>query len=389
MDFIKVMDASTLVTPVRISLVDPNPQDLLSISESLAAFPNIEIVGETTSYSQAYPLIDIYKPDFLLLALIHDAQVEIELIQKIRQTNHTVKIVVLGQQTDADEILQCMRVGADGFLIKPIQSDEVRKIIDRFRAVAVPTATDSSSRGKVIAILGSRGGCGATTVAYNLAQALQIQKPTVLFDLHFAQGDLSIFCDLKPSVTISDLIHTYDSIDESLIDHVLLKDRNGVSLLVQPIYGQNLILEKEILRDILWLLRKRFGYILLDLGRDEGVISLYGSLFDDLYLITNPNLPSIYLTKRKLQLWNELGYDRNCVHVVVNAYNKKSEVTLDKITKSLELDHLFHVRSDEANVQSAMNRGIPLPEISRWGKAYNDIITLANAIHPPAPKSGK
>lgn len=378
----------------RAVMIDRSADDVKASRNVLAAY-QIEVVGEAQQLAMAPALIERHAPDFIFLAVEHEGPLALEMIERIRERNANLKIVALSTQTDANKILDCFRSGADEFLVKPVQAAEVSKVIERFKAHLRKQMQDQQPHGKVIAVWGSRGGNGTTTVACNLANALQAKQPTILVDFHFAQGDLSVYFNLQPAYTLEDISQMADRLDETLIDNITLKRPNGLSVLVQPVRAPMVELKDEETVKLLKILQKKYKYVVLDIGHEESMAGKILPYVDKILLIVTQNMPSIYLAVRKLRFLRSTGFEKQSVFVAVNAYNRRGEVTLGRIAKALEVRDLYSIRHDEANVVMAMNRGYPLQEISRRGKANQDITGLAQMIHeqnhvmPHTPSPGQ
>lgn len=369
----------------RTMVIDRNADDLKASRNVLLMTNQIEIVGETAQLTMAPALIDKHAPDFVFISVEGESPLALEMIERIRERHAVLKIVALSAQTDAHRILDCFRAGADEFLVKPMQAAEVNKVIERFKSQLRKLSQDQKTHGKVIAVWGSRGGSGATTVACNLANALQEKQPTILVDFHFAQGDLSVYFNLQPAYTLEDVSHMADRLDETLIDNITLKRPNGLSVLVQPIHAPMVELKDEETVKLLKILQAKYKYVVLDIGPEETMAGKILPYVDKILLILTQNMPSIYLAVRKLRFLRNTGFEKQSIFVTVNAYARRSEVTLGRIAKALEVRDLYSIRHDESNVLTAMNRGYPLQEVSRRGKANQDIISLAQLIHDQTP----
>ncbi|MFB3786540.1 MAG: response regulator [bacterium] len=366
---------------LRTMVIDRDPDDLKASRNVLLLTNQVEIVGETGQLTLAPALIDKHTPDFVFISMESEGPLALEMIERIRERHGGLKIVALSAQTDAYKILDCFRAGADEFLVKPMQAAEVNKVIERFKAQLRKLSQDQRPHGKVVAVWGSRGGNGATTVACNLANALQEKQPTILVDFHFAQGDLSVYFNLQPAYTLEDVGQMADRLDETLIDNITLKRPNGLSVLVQPIRTPMVELKDEETVKLLKILQAKYKYVVLDIGHEESMAGKILPYVDKILLILTQNMPSIYLAVRKLRFLRNTGFEKQSIFVTVNAYARRSEVTLGRIAKALEVRDLYSIRHDEANVLTAMNRGFPLQEVSRRGKANQDIAGLAQMIH--------
>ncbi|HXK93448.1 MAG TPA: response regulator [bacterium] len=202
----------------RVLVIDGDHADLVTTSKMLTAIHQVEICAETTNFTLAVSQVNRCNPDFVFCAVGANLDAECATIAKIREQHPTMRIVCIGDRSDSQSILKCFRSGADEFLMKPLQEDELRQVFQRLQIrIPAPVVEEEKAApsGKVLAVWGSRGGCGATTIACNLAFDLAYRGPTILADFHEHQGDLALFFDLKPNFSLQDIWGNGDRIDEA------------------------------------------------------------------------------------------------------------------------------------------------------------------------------
>src|SRR5206468_7486785 len=109
-----------------------------------------------------------------------------------------------------------MRAGVNEVVIEPITQEDLENAISR-----VFGQRQSVTLGRVFAVVGAKGGVGATTVAVNVATVLgATSKPsrTLLIDLHQSGGDAAVFLGAEPRFSIQDALE-----NTSRLDAVFLK----------------------------------------------------------------------------------------------------------------------------------------------------------------------
>jgi pilus assembly protein CpaE len=369
---------------IRTVVINPNHAELSSMRAAIEATHLAEIVAETTSYAMAVPLAERHDPDFVFVCTGDDVGVAGDLISSIRTKCVSPRIVAVGGNANADDILRCFRSGADEFLVKPLHDEQLLVVFERLQDRRPAPSAEKEPMGQILAFWGSRGGCGTTTIACNVACMLAMSEPTVLVDFHFDQGDLAVYLDLQPTLSLTDANENADRMDEVLIESITTKHPSGLQLLLQPYDQEPSRLTDDAIGRMLQILAKRYAYVILDIGHDDSLASTIANYTNAFYLITKQNVPSLYLAARKLRLLDSCGYERDWVFIVVNEFAKRGAVTLDRVAKALGKSKIVCVRQDEDSVQSAMNQGVPLREISRRGKATKDIAELAQMIQSKA-----
>src|SRR2546423_2757844 len=123
-------------------------------------------------------------------------------------------IISAARSDSSDLILRSLRAGARDFLRLPIVADELRTVLDRTIEFSAEQVEAPKKKGRMIAVFSSKGGCGTSFLATNLAAATN--APTVLADLNLQAGDLPLFLGLEPKYSIADLVENRARLDNEL-----------------------------------------------------------------------------------------------------------------------------------------------------------------------------
>src|SRR5665647_2963842 len=141
------------------------------------------------------------------------------------------RVIVVGRVNDVTLYRELTRRGVSDYLIAPIGTiDVVRSICGLF------TAPDAKAVGRIIAVVGAKGGVGASTVAHNVAWAIarDLSLDSVVTDLDLAFGTAGLDYNQDPPQGIADAVFSPDRIDTAFIDRLLSKCTDHLSLLAAP-----------------------------------------------------------------------------------------------------------------------------------------------------------
>lgn len=141
------------------------------------------------------------------------------------------KVVVIGHYNDVYLYRELMRCGISEYLVAPISiADILGSIADIF------TSEDAGPLGRSIAFLGARGGVGSSTVAHNVAWSISqlFETESILADCDLAFGTANIDFDRDPPQGIFEALASYQEMDETLLDRLLSKCGEHLSLLAAP-----------------------------------------------------------------------------------------------------------------------------------------------------------
>jgi two-component system, NarL family, nitrate/nitrite response regulator NarL len=117
-------------TKTRIMLVDDHPLFLEGVRERLLRSERIEIVGQATSAAEALARLESLAPDVVLLDISLPDMDGLTLISRIRRENIQVKVAVLTMHSEKEYVLQALRAGAQGYLLKSSPSSELLQALE-------------------------------------------------------------------------------------------------------------------------------------------------------------------------------------------------------------------------------------------------------------------
>jgi pilus assembly protein CpaE len=287
-------------------------------------------------------------------------------------------VIVLSPTKDPELILRAMRAGAREFVLES-DHEELRLAV-RSQAVAQEQAEGT---GAVISIFGAKGGVGSTTIAANLAGALQVAGSRVcLLDLDLHLGDVLSFMDVAGNYSITDVLSNMSRLDKDLIESSMPRHSSGVNVLAQS--GK--MEEAEHIKgpditSLLSFLRKYYDRIIIDgvRGFDEiSLAALDGS--QHLLMVLTQDVPAVRNGQRCLELFNRLGYDQSKVKLILNRYQKSSKITLEVIADTLKVPVAHAISNDFVSVIDAINRGLLLKDAAPRAKLTQDIDGLVPLV---------
>jgi pilus assembly protein CpaE len=280
-------------------------------------------------------------------------------------------VIVVSPSKDPELILRAMRAGAREFVLE--SDHEELKLAVRSQAQVSETV---DGNGSVITVFGAKGGVGATTIASNLAGALQTAGARVcVIDLDFHLGDILSFMDVSGNYSITDVLQNMGRLDRDLLESSMMRHSSGVNVLAQS--GK--MEEAEHIKgsdigNLLTFLRKHYDHVILDgvKGFDEiSLAALDGS--QHVLMVLTQDVPAVRNGQRCLELFTRLGYDQAKVKLVLNRYQKSSKITLEVVADTLKVPVSHAISNDFVSVIDAINRGLLLRDAAPRARLTQDI----------------
>jgi pilus assembly protein CpaE len=141
------------------------------------------------------------------------------------------RVVVIGRHNDVTLYRELVRRGVSDYMIAPVNTlDIVRSICGLY------SAPDAKPVGRIIAVIGAKGGVGASTIAHNVAWSIarDLSLDSVVTDLDLAFGTAGLDFNQDPPQGIADAVFSPDRIDNNFVDRLLSKCSENLSLLAAP-----------------------------------------------------------------------------------------------------------------------------------------------------------
>lgn len=286
-------------------------------------------------------------------------------------------ILTGGPETPA-LILRAMRAGARAYFPDHSLCEELDRIAARLLAEA---ASAPAAGGRIVAVLGAKGGVGTTTVACETAASLARQGDRVaLVEGNAYFGDLALHLDLQPAHTLADAARG-EELDLSFLETLAtLHAASGVHLVAGPVDPEDAEgIESAHLEKICRLLRQDFDWLVIDLPRLTDDVSLQAlDWSDQIVLVTTPDLASVARARQHLALLAELGVAEERIRLVLNQTRGGGLFCNDSLATA-GLTPVTSLPSDPALVAS-VERGCPWTARTAQGEIAEAMTALCDAL---------
>jgi pilus assembly protein CpaE len=247
--------------------------------------------------------------------------------------------------------------------------------------------------GRMVCVLGLKGGCGKTLTVANLGVALASAGHSVaVIDLDLQFGDLALAMGLRPERTMYDLVRSGGTLDSDKLDDYLVEHPSGVRALLAPVSpDQAGLITVPFLREVERLLRERHEFVLIDTppGFTPEVISATDASSDVIIVAMRDTL-SLKNTKLGLETLERMNYDRGHIRIVLNRANTNVGIERQDILAILGRDADVLIPSHR-DITRSVNQGDPIVRHhgSAASKAFRALADLyVTEAHPTAHTNG-
>lgn len=387
---------------IRVLIVDDFADTRESIAKLLYFERDIEVAGSAGDAQQGIQMAKDMRPDVILMDINMPGMDGIAATEAILAAVPECEVIMMSVQGEPDFLRRAMLAGAREYLVKPFTGDELAGSIKhvyelaaekRARLAAIKTAaapqpaapvTPTRPTAQTVAVFSPKGGVGRTSIAINLAIGLAMTtgKNVALVDCSLLFGDVAIMLNLNTNKTIADLIPNVHSLDQDLLNSVLVEHSSGIRVLLAPPRPELAeLINGEHIRAIMNQLRSYYDYVVVDTvpSFDDTTLSVL-DLSDVILLLTTLEMPAIKNVKLFLEVAEALHYPREKVKLVVNS----TDSTLGISAKDIEENIRFKVSATVANatqlMATAMNQGVPLLVSHPESVAARDILGIVSLV---------
>jgi len=239
-------------------------------------------------------------------------------------------------------------------------------------------------KGKIVTVYSPKGGSGCTTIAVNLALTLHNEDTRVaLVDGNLQFGDVAVFVNEQGKNTIIDLAPRAEELDPEIVEEVMLKHAaSGLHILAapsRPEYAEK-VSSGQFSR-VLEYLRQIYAYVVIDTASLLTDVTLAAIDISDLIvLVSTQDIPSIKNCRLFLDLSQTLGIERDRILFAMNRYDKRINITPERVAENLKQEVSSVIPMDEATVMKAVNRGVPFVLEAKNQPATRGILSLAESV---------
>jgi len=291
------------------------------------------------------------------------------------------RVIVVGTINDVTLYRELTRRGVSDYLIAPVGTlDVVRSVCGLF------SSPDAKPVGRIIAVVGAKGGVGASTIAHNIAWSIgrDLALDSVVTDLDLAFGTAGLDYNQDPPQGIADAVFSPDRVDTAFVDRLLSKCDEHLSLLAAPATLDRVYdFGTEAFDAILDSLRGSIPCVVLDVPHQwTGWTRRLLTGADDILVVAGPDLANLRNAKNMVDLLRAARPNDHRPYYCLNQVGvpKRPEITPADFAKALEDQPLAVIPFDPQLFGTAANNGQMIAEVSSGHKTADMFRQLAQVL---------
>jgi len=345
-------------------------------------------VARTVSSSNMLPLAGTdsalrktlaFRPEVIVVDIGSDeSTTALRAIELLHQELPDAAVFAIGSMTQPQLIVNAMRAGATEYIERPTTTTDLLEAFVRLTSSRRRPGKEST-RGKLYTMVNAKGGSGATTVAVNLALALQSSHgSTALVDLA-PLGHCALHLNLKPMFTVTDALTNLHRMDSSLLESFMSRHSGGLQVLAGAAAPSAIEPSVSEFARLFDMLAGQFRYVVVDTSsRLDAATRLVSNLSERVLLVAHADVASLWSAGRVAHYLSETG-SRERFALVLNRYRKIVGFDEAETEAAIGATVLWRIPNQYFAVSTAIDRGVPVMQHANTDIARS-IAGLAHAL---------
>jgi pilus assembly protein CpaE len=369
---------------MKIAIISPNPQHLREAGATLQA-QHHECLLLEGGKSRMREVAEREVPDLVVVDGICCDPLELAHVEHVTTHHPAVAVILLCSTHTPEFLINAMRAGVREVLPSPVAPAALEAAVKRVAAKL--GAAPARDPGLVLAFMPCKGGSGATLLATNLAWELAQTRSVLLMDLNLQFGDaLSFVHDGAPPATIADVAREIGRLDASLLSASTVRVSPKLSVLAAPQdLAHAMEVQPEHVDAIVSLAARHYDFVVVDLPRalDPVVVKALDRAAR-IFVVLQAQLPDLRNAGKLLDAFKSLGYPADKPELVINRFDRRAEIGIEQVRKSLGAARLSTMPNSWREASSSVNHGEPIVQTGRTNVLARQIAELAQAFSPRA-----
>jgi pilus assembly protein CpaE len=330
-------------------------------------------------------------PNLLILDTLMQGPAMLHTLDRLAQViEEGTKVVIIGAVNDIALFRELMSRGVSEYIVPPIQP------LDLIRTVCgLYVNPDKPFAGRVISVIGARGGIGASTIAHNIAWSIaeRQESSATLLDLDLSFGTAALDFNQDPQQSIADALMAPDRVDDVFLERVTTKQTQRLQMLTAPAtLEREFELDPQSYEMVIERVRRTSPYVVLDLPHAWTSWVKHTMLAaDDAIIVAGPDLASLRNTKNIIDLLKSMRpYDSPPIVVLsMVGVPKRPEIPFKDFAEALGAEPVASIPFDPQLFGLAANNGQMVGEVAAQSKTALMLDALAASLTGRKPAETK
>ena len=361
------------VAAVRAAMQSGSLQGKMSVCKGMTEFRSC-LAKPAADKTRAIAIVDVD----------NDPQQILYDLAKTNTARPGMVSVVTSREFEEQLVLDAMQAGARHFLRKNALATELDSVLEKLLLNEPQTA---SQTGSIISVFSCSGGCGATTVAVNLATELRLagRRPVLLIDLDPHYGSAAQYLGVQGKYGIAQMLNREDTIDRHLVESSVVQVSENLDVLLSPAVAEadrHQQMNYDHLSQVLEACCESHRYVVVDAPRlpQQAAVDL-ASVSRVAVIVMRLTVRDVTFAKAMIAQMNEKDMAPDNFLIVANQFEKRGALlNAIEVQRALGVKPLFRVRTDRKRAIRSTNYGKPLAQFAPLSGLRRDFRRVARRV---------
>jgi len=374
-------------------LISPGRELATKFLKSVSETRSFQILAELKTYPPQQTL-DIrlrqLKPDVVLMDVETNLDQACKLMEFVASFRPATQVVGLHSSNHSDAIVRTLRCGATEFLSGPFDANVQQEAIARIRRLHQGEGQTVPEIGRVLVFTDAKPGSGASTLATQTAFAIRRNTGdrVLLVDLDLTGGTVAFYLKLHHNASVTDAFERSEQMDPtqwaSLTAHC-----DGIDVLPAPEIADYSPLDPNRVHDVVEFARMLYGWVILDVPAIPHRTALLSvSESDEAFLVSTSELASLHLTRRAVNVLEQLGFTNDRYRVLINRTSKRDGIGSSDMEKIFNTPVYQMFPNDYFSLHRVISLGQSLTAECELGRAIDrHAVRLVETVRAEAQRA--
>jgi pilus assembly protein CpaE len=382
---------------LRILVALADPADRTMVREVVREAEGFDILAYAATGTEAVQMNASNRADVVLLAADLPRLDGYQAARMISLHAPATRILLVDATSDVGSLQRAMGAGARGLIRQPIDAEQLLQSLRHFEEqeeqrhdAEFLQAVDPARAPVTVAVCGSKGGIGKTTMAINLAVSLAKLEAggVALADLSVQFGDVSSMLDARPKRTLADVALAGDEMDAELLRQTAVTHETGLAIFIGSLAPQPIdVFTPQFVDNLLIALRQAYRFVVLDLPPilHAGTLAALSRADHVLVVCGASDVTMVASTCGYIDVLLEGYVSPERLHIILNRTARTMPLQLSEVEEAVGRRVSMQVPADERRMVAATNDGTPAVLSQASSPAAGAIAMLASRIHKREP----
>jgi pilus assembly protein CpaE len=366
---------------LAVAVIDDDEESREALCAMLEAEGLAVVASGAHSMANAQAVLDA-QPELLFMSFEHPILRCVQTVDFFSTALPDAPILAYARSEEVSVFQQAIRAGARHLLHAPLQLDDVRRALGQVIGSS-PSGAIIGTTGRVISVVGQKGGIGKTALSVNLASALarDTRSSVLIIDFDTTFGDVGLTMDTNSPATVAQAAQDLSLMDRSTFKSSLSEHESGAFVLSAPAHvGEWLHVQPAELEALVEVGASLFDFVVVDTpGAYNDAVAAAISISDNLLIVTSLEVTSVKNTSILLNVLEEEGYPAGHSQVIVNNTVASTGLKITDAPAVLERTSLWNIPYEPA-MRHAATHGLPLVLRKPSSPASESIVALAKRL---------